>query len=53
LLKRVYDANELSVDLGDEIIGELVESGWVWCHNQKGERGWIPLECLEALNTAS
>jgi len=41
---RDYDATELSVDAGEEltICGE--EGGWLWCADQRGQRGWVPAE---------
>jgi uncharacterized protein YgiM (DUF1202 family) len=39
-----YDATELTVSRGDmvTVLGE--ESGWLWCENARGKRGWIPKE---------
>ena len=41
-----YAATELTVVVGDELVTEQEESGWVWCVNKQGERGWVPLENL-------
>ena len=42
-----YDATELSIRIGEELIIEKEESGWFWCTNKKDQRGWIPAECVE------
>jgi len=41
-LRCDYDATELSVHAGEELILELEESGWLWCANRTGRRGWVP-----------
>jgi uncharacterized protein YgiM (DUF1202 family) len=41
-MKVDYWAGELSVDVGDELTVEKEESGWVWCVNTAGVKGWIP-----------
>jgi uncharacterized protein YgiM (DUF1202 family) len=42
---RDYEATELSVNVGEvlAITGEE-ESEWVWCTNQAGQSGWVPLD---------
>ncbi|MBN1218919.1 MAG: SH3 domain-containing protein [Anaerolineae bacterium] len=42
-----YDATELSVDIGQELIIDCEESGWIWCTNQQGLQGWVPVVHLE------
>ena len=42
-----YDATELTADIGEELIIQKEESGWLWCINKKKQRGWIPAECVE------
>jgi hypothetical protein len=49
ILRRDYDATELSVNPGETINGELIESGWLWSTNAKNQSGWIPLRCLMRL----
>jgi hypothetical protein len=41
---RSYYATELSVAQGEEltILGE--ESGWYWCADPRGLKGWVPAE---------
>ena len=47
VLLRDYTAAELPLTPGDEVSGELVLNGWLWAMNAAGERGWVPLSCLE------
>ena len=44
-----YEATELSVSVGEELIMGKEESGWIWCTNQDGESGWVPAEHVERL----
>jgi hypothetical protein len=45
---RDYDATELTVRTGEDLlVGEEV-SGWTWCTNQAGQSGWVPAGCLAA-----
>jgi 4-hydroxy-tetrahydrodipicolinate synthase len=43
---RDYTAVELTVQAGDRLTVEGVESGWAWAATEDGRRGWVPLECL-------
>jgi len=40
--RRDYDAVELAVQAGDELIVTREESGWLWCTNRRGASGWVP-----------
>jgi hypothetical protein len=42
-----YSTRELTVNIGEFVDGEIIESGWIWIINKSGEKGWVPLECLE------
>jgi uncharacterized protein YgiM (DUF1202 family) len=42
-----YEATELSVEAGEELIVGREESGWLWCTNQAGQSGWVPAEHLQ------
>jgi uncharacterized protein YgiM (DUF1202 family) len=42
-----YDAVELSVHAGEELILGTEESGWFWCTNRTGQSGWVPVEHLD------
>lgn len=45
-----YSAQELDVDIGDELLGQRMLNGWVWCaHATRDEAGWVPLQCLQAV----
>jgi hypothetical protein len=44
-----YDATELSVRVGEELVVGKEESGWLWCTSQEGQSGWVPAENLERL----
>lgn len=43
-----YNAIELTVTAGQELTIEHEESGWFWCRNQQGKRGWVPLSHVRA-----
>lgn len=46
IARQDYDCRELSVTAGETVeMGDEV-SGWVWCTNQQGQQGWIPLACF-------
>ena len=47
---RDYDATELSVQIGEILKMREDESGWVWCTNQEGSSGWVPIENLEIIS---
>jgi uncharacterized protein YgiM (DUF1202 family) len=44
---RDYDATELSLNVGQEVRGDLSVSEWLWVRDEEGKTGWVPLECLE------
>ncbi len=49
--RRDYSARELSVAVGEELVmSDQEESSWVWCTNQEGESGWIPLDNVEVVS---
>ena len=47
-----YDATELPVEEGEVFQAELEESGWLWCANTQGKRGWVRLAQVEYLDEA-
>jgi hypothetical protein len=49
VLERDYTGAELSVDRGETISAEFVESGWAWATKENGESGWVPLDNLAPL----
>ena len=38
-----YSSAELTVIIGERLTFIKEESGWIWCTNQKGQNGWVPL----------
>jgi len=44
-----YNARELTVDEGQEVIVLDEESGWGWVRTPLGDEGWIPLANLQDL----
>jgi hypothetical protein len=46
ILLRDYTAFELSVQCGELLTADLLESGWLWANKENGESGWVPLENL-------
>jgi hypothetical protein len=42
-----YDATEMTVRPGDQLIIINEESGWYLCLDQKGNKGWVPKENFE------
>jgi uncharacterized protein YgiM (DUF1202 family) len=42
ILLSDYDATELSVKRGEELMILKEQSGWLWCQNRKGDYGWVP-----------
>jgi uncharacterized protein YgiM (DUF1202 family) len=40
-----YEATELPVSAGEVLaISGKEESGWIWCTNQAGQSGWVPMD---------
>jgi uncharacterized protein YgiM (DUF1202 family) len=46
IARRAYHATELSVGEGEMVTGGEKESDWIWCQNETGCSGWVPLENL-------
>ena len=44
-----YEATELSVNVGEELVLGKEESDWIWCTNQAGKSGWAPMDNVEKL----
>jgi uncharacterized protein YgiM (DUF1202 family) len=47
--RREYTATELNVEEGATVTVEFEESEWGWVTKRSGQRGWVPLEFLQAL----
>jgi hypothetical protein len=45
-LKRDYVARELSVETGELITADFVESDWIFGSTEGGEQGWVPVKHL-------
>ncbi len=39
---ETYTAVELTCQKGETLKGENVLHGWVFCSNEKGQKGWVP-----------
>lgn len=48
-LTQNYDATELTVTLGEELIIEKQESGWFWVSNKESKQGWVPIKNVQLL----
>ena len=46
---RDYDAKELAVDFGQEVMILEEESSWAWVKTIQGNEGWVPLANLESI----
>ena len=46
-MKRDYTALELNAAEGEPLNILEEESGWVFCKNREGEKGWVPSENVE------
>ena len=46
VMRRDYDATELTIGAGETVALLGSESGWGWCRTVDGREGWLPLELL-------
>lgn len=46
-IRHPYTAAELTISTGDELTIEYEESGWYWCTNIHGEKGWVPVDYVQ------
>jgi hypothetical protein len=42
-VRQDYNSIELTVVSGEKVTGFEQFEGWMWCHNENHEAGWIPL----------
>lgn len=44
-----YDTTELATSVGEmlEVVKRDEKSGWIWCRNQAGREGWVPLSTVD------
>ena len=47
MMLQDYEATELNVSIGEELVIEKEESGWVWVTNKEGKKGWVPMENIK------
>ncbi len=45
---RDYNAIELTVKIGDDLIIFDEVGGWYWVQNTRHKYGWVPIECVAA-----
>ena len=48
--KQNYNATELSVNIGEELIIEEEEAEWFWVINQLGKSGWVPIKNVQFID---
>lgn len=48
-MKKDYTSLELTVRESDVLVVGETESGWAWAEDSGGQKGWVPLRCLEKL----
>ncbi|MDF1594761.1 MAG: SH3 domain-containing protein [Acidimicrobiia bacterium] len=46
IVARSYDAQELTVRVGDSVRATESIAGWTWCEGDDGRAGWVPDRCL-------
>lgn len=50
VISEAYDATEISIKIGEIIIGEYQLNNWVWGHLENSQdKGWFPINHLERL----
>jgi hypothetical protein len=47
VLRREYDARELTMHGGEPLTILEEEGGWYWCRERNGTEGWLPIKCVE------
>jgi hypothetical protein len=50
MVRSPYTAAELTVAVGDELVAQEQESGWIWCTHHRQQRGWVPLDYVTLLS---
>jgi len=48
-ITRDYNATELSVNVGEELIIQEEEAEWYWVTNQQGKIGWVPIKNIKLI----
>ena len=44
-----YNATELTITVGEELIIEKEEAEWFWVINQRGKSGWVPIKNVKII----
>jgi uncharacterized protein YgiM (DUF1202 family) len=47
--KQDYNATELTVRVGEELIIEKEEAEWYWVTNQRNRSGWVPIKNVKII----
>ncbi len=48
-LLQDYNATELTITVGEELIIEKEEAEWFWVTNQQGKSGWVPIKHVKII----
>ena len=48
-INRDYNATELYVNVGEELIIQEEEAEWYWVINQQGKNGWVPIKNVKLI----
>ncbi|MFX1418222.1 MAG: SH3 domain-containing protein [Promethearchaeota archaeon] len=48
-MNQDYNATELSVKTGEELIIKKQEAEWFWVVNQQAKSGWVPIKNVKVL----
>ena len=48
-VKQNYNATELTIRVGEELIIEKEEAEWFWVTNQQGKSGWVPIKNVKTI----
>jgi SH3 domain len=50
VVRTAYDTTELPTTVGQvlDVVGEDLESGWLWCRSADGREGWVPVRTVAA-----
>ena len=47
--KQDYNATELTITVGEELIIEKEEAEWFWVINQQRKSGWVPIKNVKTI----
>jgi phosphatidylinositol alpha-1,6-mannosyltransferase len=51
-IERAFNAIELTIAPGEELVVAGEESGFVWARRDDGDAGWVPKECVSPIGKA-